>query len=501
MFVPTLKSQDAPSLGDIARRARAEKNKAQAGPVNQAGPPSPTTHAPATEVKTAQQAQSNRSDEEVLGDLNLHYIDHFRDMIRALLDQEKFADLDGMAATARSTKARLPGGFWTIHNIYNVLTIPPNGIYDSTDAEFEARIQRLKKWVAQRPTSITARVALAGVYIEYGEHARGGGYAGTVSEEGWRLQAERSSIGGKILVEAIDLPEKCPEWYAQMQYVMTAQDAGIEMERALFEKAVAFEPTYQYYYMNLANKLLPKWGGEEGEMAAFATQAADRLGGADGDMVYYRIATFVNCACDNTNGLNGMSWDRIKAGYAAVEKKYGMSLESLNEMAALAGATGDAEFAAQAFQRIGSNWDEKTWKTRQRFDVVREWAADRAVATKIEAALKVTESNAATAEGHQFESTIASAFVQQYTTAAGECLKVSGEPFIFPFDLLMQISANGTVEKAYGTIRSGVSACMITKIQTAKFPAPPKPSYWVKVHLQPSVEDLRKLQEASKQGH
>jgi hypothetical protein len=501
MFVPTLKCQDAPSLGDIARRARAEKNHVPAVPAKQGGAATSTLRPAIAETKPAAAGSSARSDAEVLGDLNLHFVDHYEDTVRTLFEQDKFEQLDGMASTARSTKARLPGGYWTIHIIYHALLLPRNGTYKSTDADFDALIDRLKKWVAQRPTSITARVALAGAYVQYGEHARGGGYANTVTEDGWRLQAERSSIAGKILAEAFDLPEKCPEWYLQMQSVISTQDSGREMERAMFEKAVAFEPTYQYYYRILANKLLPKWGGEKGEMAAFAAKAADRLGGADGDVIYYDVGSFINCACDNSRGLNGMSWDRIKAGYAEVEKRYGSALTNLNKMAALAALADDGEYAAKAFEVIGKNWDVKTWQTQKRFDDAREWATDRAEVMKIETALKVTESNAATAKGHQFESTIENAFAQQYPTAAGECLKGSGEPFIIPFDLLMQISANGTVEKAYGTIRSGVSACMITRVQTAKFPVPPTPSYWVKVHLQPSVEDLRKLQEASKQGH
>jgi hypothetical protein len=514
LFCGSLYCQETPSLGEIARRERAAKqNKTAAGPAaGSTSTPSaplssqspaahaasgqPATSNDATSRKTGLASQSESAAKAVGDDLNLHYLDHYQAAIRQHFEKEEFELLDKLAATARSTKARLPGGFWTIHIIYEPLMEPPQGTYKATDANFAAHIERLNRWVAQRPKSITARVALAGAYMNYAANARGGGYANTVSEDGWRLYAERSATAGKILVEAFELPEKCPEWYLEMQGMINAQDGGPEMERAMFEKAVAFEPEYHYYYRVRADHLLPKWGGNEGDAAAFATEAADRLGGAKGDMIYYQIGSFLNCGCDNDRLLNGMSWPRIKKGYAKVEELYGVSLLNLNKMATMAAMAGDPEYAEGALATIGDNWVPETWRTRQYFDEVREWSKGASVVKSIEAALKAADANLTTAEGRKFDGETGKTFAAKYSTAVADCQKNSGDPFLIPFDLLIQVGKGGAVEQVYSTLRTHVSECLKPQVQKGQFPSPPQASYWVKIHLQPSAEEIQKLKAA-----
>jgi hypothetical protein len=509
-----LYSQQAPSLGEIARRQRAAKqsekpaagptagsNSTQSAPLN--SQPSSThpggghgvpDNDAVPKAKATPQAESTA---KALGDdLNLHYLDHYEAAIRQHFEKEEFELLDKLAATARSTKARLPGGFWTIHIIYDALMQPSQGTYKATDADFTAHIEHLNRWVAQRPKSITARVALAGAYTNYAANARGGGYANTVSEDGWRLYAERSATAGKILAEAFELPEKCPEWYLEMQGVINAQDGSPEMQKAMFEKAVAFEPEYHYYYRLRADHLLPKWGGNDGDAAAFAAEAADRLGGKKGDMLYYQIGSFLNCGCDNDRLLNGMSWPRIKKGYAAVEELYGVSLQNLNKMAMMAAMAGDPEYAEEALARIGENWVPETWRTREYFDEVREWSKGASVVKSIEAAIKAADANLTTPEGRKFDGETGKSFAAHYSTAVADCQKKSGDPFLIPFDLLIQVGKTGAVEQVYSTLRTHVSECLKPQVQKGQFPSPPLASYWVKVHLQPSAEEIQKLKAA-----
>lgn len=147
-----------------------------------------------------------------------------------------------------------------------------------------------------------------------------------------------------------------------------------EIQTAIFEKAIAFEPDYQYFYRTQAETLMPKWEGEEGEMAAFAEHVADRIGGKKGDMIYYQIAAVLNCSCDNDRKLNGMSWARIKRGYMDVEEEYGEFLGHLNVMAYMAGMAGDMAYAYEMFTRIGEGWDEALWHNKENFQTVRQWA-------------------------------------------------------------------------------------------------------------------------------
>src|SRR5262249_27327327 len=62
-----------------------------------------------------------------------------------------------------------------------------------------------------RPQSVTARIALATAYPDYGWHARGEGEVETVSDSGWKLLEEPSDKAAEVLKQAWSLLTKCPE--------------------------------------------------------------------------------------------------------------------------------------------------------------------------------------------------------------------------------------------------------------------------------------------------
>jgi hypothetical protein len=309
------------SLGDLARKLKAEKSNPQSTPAEaspakaQAAPAAPAS-APATATGNASGQQqpspawsavsaAATAPPAVVPDLNpdvatdIHGLEKYQAAIAQLFAQEKFEELDRIAHEARATKARFPGGYWKIELLYHPLASPAAGM-NASDAEWQQYLGRLQRWMQQRPNSITARVALAWLYDNYAWKARGGDYADSVSDDGWRLLAERAGMARKILEDAQALPEKCPEWYSAMMSIAAAESWDAEQAQALFEQAVAFEPEYYPYYQDRAETLLPKWGGEEGDTAAFAEAAANRLGGKKGDVLYFYMGAKIICACDKT---------------------------------------------------------------------------------------------------------------------------------------------------------------------------------------------------------
>jgi hypothetical protein len=210
---------------------------------------------------------------------------------------------------------------------------------------------------------------MAQAYLDWGYKARGGEYADKVTEEGWGLLGERLQLAGLALKEAAGLKDKCPHWYVVLMNVARTQGWEKAHVRALFNKAVSFEPDYYHYYREYALYLMPKWYGEEGEAEAFAEEASKRVGGKRGAFIYFEIATLLHCNCGEYNGpLEGMSWPKIKEGYASPEGLYGISNTKLNGFAYLAVLAGDQPAAHQAFSRIGDNWDVTVWQTRQNFE-------------------------------------------------------------------------------------------------------------------------------------
>jgi len=483
------------SLGDIARKLKAQKAGAQstaaAPPAAQSATPAPATDSRSATISAAisyaqsmpdAPAAAPEQEQPVTANMNPDYAtdaqatDEYMAAIRQLVQQEKFQELDRIAREARSTKARLPGGFWKIHTFYGGAAAPKGGIRAS-DAEWIELIAHLEHWTNQDPDSITARVALGEAYDLWGWKARGGGYSDTVSEDGWKTLAERGQKALAVMIEAEKLPEKCPEWFLEMLMLSRTQEWEADRTIALFKTAVEFEPDYYYYYRFQADSLLPKWGGEEGDTARFAEAAADHIGGKNGDMVYFQIASAIVCACSNEAKLNGMSWPRILSGYKAVDEQFGPSMYNLNVMANMAFQAFDLNYSNQLFKQIGEHWSKDTWLSYEKFDNMRHLAWVNLTAMEYKEAIK----NAKTPEGQVFAANLGETVNKNYHDKVRECVKAMGDFQGNKFNFMMQLTTGGKVNEIVFPSATVPSACLRPELEKGVFAAPPHGDYWVLV--------------------
>ena len=100
-----------------------------------------------------------------------------------------------------------------------------------------------------------------------------------------------------------------------------------------------------------------------------------------------------------------MSWPRIVKGFEASEKLYGPSMLNLNWIAKMASRFTDLDAitAEKAFARIGDQWDEETWDTREQFDSIKTWIAGFAPAVEKRRAIEqAAEANAKTPQGTRY---------------------------------------------------------------------------------------------------
>ncbi len=405
--------------------------------------------------------------------------------IARMLKQGKFKELDCLADHARTGKERLPGGMWKIKEVYAGLSEPVQYPMHATQADWSLLLKRLRQWAALRPKSITARVALASAYIYYATDARGDGYANTVTESGWRLFRERTASAKQILQNASLLSSKCPEWYLAMLLVAENQDWDFTRKRDLFEKATRLEPDYYYYARVFASHLLPKWGGDRETTENFTQEIADRVGGDQGDILYFQIASasYVICGCD---GDPHLSWERIERGFEASEKQYGVSMLNLNRIAFLASDYGESDpiVAEKVLNRIGEQWDEETWRTKEDFANAKFRAANNApILAKRKAIEAAADVNMQTPEGLRRRA----AFEQQYKELARQCEQ--GNSDVGMFKTLINVGAKGTVDDVRIYWHSAASHCVYEKLQALKkegatpFPPPPQTPYWVRFDL------------------
>jgi hypothetical protein len=419
--------------------------------------------------------------------MDIKAINKYECAVASLLNHEEFELLDQIASDARTTKSRFSGGKWKLSAFYQSLEHPP-----AADPEWADHIRKLKDWKSHNPESVTARIAMAVAYIAYGWEARGGGTADKVTEEGWRLFAERTAVAGRILKDASALKQKCPHWYAAMLQVALAQGMDPADEESLFQQAIAFEPLYDPYYRARAWFLLPIWNGEEGELEDFAEKTATRIGGQEGNILYFEIASEVACPCNGFD-IRRLSWKRIQAGQAAQQRKYGVSLVKVNWLAKMANSFSDPAVGEKANAQIGDNWDEDTWKTRKSFDNFRSWVANYSGSQKMLRDFnKLAKANLETAEGKQYDLAVAAEVPQKLAWFVEQCSSAAGDD-TGSFDLLMMVQSDGVVLVAYvepdnTKVGNCVQQQMVRETMTRNSPlylsAPPKPNYWVKVNMQ-----------------
>jgi hypothetical protein len=416
--------------------------------------------------------------------IDVHATSNYSDTARRLLTQGKFDELDCLADGVRANRERFSGGMWKIHLLYAGLANPLPGKLHATESDWQALLAGLQQWVNQKPKSVTAHVALASAYIGYAWVARGSGYTNTVSDSGWNQFDERIAKAKQLLDGANALPTKCPEWFVVMLNVAQAQSWQMDQSRALFDQAIALEPGYYYYSRTFANFLLPQWFGEKGDVEKFAEQVADQIGGEKGDALYFQIANYMICGCPDEPK---MSWSRIVKGFEASERLYGASMLNLNLLAKMATRFTDLDAieADKAFARIGDQWDEETWGTREQFDSIKTWIAGYAPAVEKRRAMEdAAEANIKTPEGVRYRAV----FEKKYRKLVQQCDKTDGND-IDNMETLTSVGIEGTVEDMKIYSSSVVGACVYQKLQAFKqqkskaFPFPPQGSYWIRLDL------------------
>ena len=133
----------------------------------------------------------------------------FRLKTRALYNASRFDELEALAAQLRTERGRFGNGSWKIVQFYESLGCRS----DEPESMWQLHARIHENWDTAKPRSITAHVAHADFLNEYAWHARGSGFANTVTKEGWRLFSERLAKAKELLDKSADFEPKCPVWW------------------------------------------------------------------------------------------------------------------------------------------------------------------------------------------------------------------------------------------------------------------------------------------------
>lgn len=298
-------------------------------------------------------------------------IEAYRKQMAELFYAQNFDALEKEAAAARASKEVFGNGSWKIVQFYEAFgrkNKDAQGIWNVTEDNLQA-------WLKAVPDSLAARIAYADFLTDYAWHARGTGYADTVTNEGQRLMEERLSKAGDVLAEALKLPEKDPVLHLAALHV--ALGTGLEKPSydKLLDDAREAEPKFWGYDVARAYSLLPRWYGNRGDWEAFAAQAAERPDGP-GAEVYARIAMRMVDFHQNIFRESNASWPKTKEGLDILHKKYPDSVEILSYAALLATCAFDNEAAKAYFEELGDRFLERSavWPSKESFVHYRKWA-------------------------------------------------------------------------------------------------------------------------------
>lgn len=297
----------------------------------------------------------------------------------SLLEKRKYDELDNIARDLRKSGAAYPSGLWKLDVFYNSFVWSPTSKSEKLAEDgYTSRIALLTAWTTARPKSTTALIALAHAYYKYAWFARGGGYANTVTDTGWKLMSERNAIAHKLIDKALTLPESDPRAYYQMLRLLKEEgnyDAR-KCDQILNETHTRF-PAYKNVYFVRALDLQPRWNGGPGEWERFAKDSADRVGGIEGDKLYAQIVWAVERTHwyrrSNIFREFKLDYARIKRGMDGLVTQFPSSLSLISMYCNLASHAGDKATALHLFKQLAGRVDKECWSGENVFEYWRNY--------------------------------------------------------------------------------------------------------------------------------
>lgn len=289
-----------------------------------------------------------------------------------------FDGLEALADSLRSSQERDDSGTWLLGFFYRIASEVPS----DPAKEMEA-VTFHENWVQARPNSITAQVALAMAQTNWAWNARGGGYSKSVTDEGWRLFAERLENASEVLKRASTLSAKCPGWYDVASKVALGQGWDRELYLVMTDEGLRSYPTYGRIITNACYWQFPRWHGEPGDFESWIAEQANQAPEAIRDRSYAQmvwLADLMRMSSDIIFASGRLDWDRTKAGFAAILSEDPENLVVRSEFARLALLAKDRTTAREQFEILGGRYFPPVWQDSPNlFKAAQSYAMDRGV--------------------------------------------------------------------------------------------------------------------------
>ncbi len=255
-------------------------------------------------------------------------------------------------------------------------------ICENPDAKYSMGIwlADFELWLKSKPSSHFAQGAIGIFYISYAWHARGSGWANTVTAEGHRLFEERLLKARDYLEKAYLSDQTDPIVPSKLITVAMGLGSDADEMEKQFRRSILADRTEFTAYNAKLTYLMPKWYGSQDAMFRFARETVRN---APPDSLAPLV--LAKAHWEMYYGSNNREWyfrqpavwSEVKSVYSTLCQRFPKSKERHNWFILTAYLAGDFQTAKQELAIIQDNWSPQVWGSYQKFAQTKEYILRR----------------------------------------------------------------------------------------------------------------------------
>ena len=297
---------------------------------------------------------------------------------RALFAAKNYDELDPIANQwLDSTKAE--SNLWSLADSVHFWLSAPG----STD--WPTHLEALEGWLKAKPQSRAAHYALAFARSDQGWNVRGGDIAVRTSGDQFQGFHEQLAEASKLLAAADALGNPSGPICALRIRVSMGLGRPKDELIALWQRGIEDGGNFPDLHSNIAQALLPRWSGDNGDVARIADQARKQLPPDVGLMAYAVMANMC-LGLESASLLEPMGFDldTLEEAAQTMIRLYPEGLTAKSGAAVVACARRDRAAARERLRSLAGEHYVPMWQNPHvRADFL-EWSRGKAVASGYE---------------------------------------------------------------------------------------------------------------------
>jgi hypothetical protein len=292
-----------------------------------------------------------------------------------LLHKREFKALDKLAEEYRGKNSLASDGQPKLMGFYAGVLKSASGCGGPQESEEQWNDHKLLllDWSKNSTLAGVPNLALAMFEAAFGWHARGSGFASTVSEEGWTRFRQRTANARMMLEKLGPEARKDPQWYEAMLRIGLAQGWKNKEFDALYQEAINRFPYYYAYYFTKGSFYSAKWHGSQDEFKAFVDGSVNATAPKLGETMYARLNWSASSNSMFTDGQT--DWNRMKRGFEKLIEDFPDSWNR-NNFAKFACMAGDKKTLREQLALIGDRVALGAWGSMSYFQACVKYGDD-----------------------------------------------------------------------------------------------------------------------------